>query len=134
MKNTSKLLTVAFALALTLSSFSLVAKADKSVDKAKAAVENASPDDWKTYAKSAQILIRKKADMSEAKKWIEKSIAIKETPLNLEVMGDYYVKNNLPKKAINYYIKSMDKMKEQNDATIDTSAIQDKIVKASQMK
>lgn len=134
MNKISKLMTVAaVAMFLVGSSFSVYAKSDKAVDKARSAVENASPDDWETYAKSAQMLIRKKASMGEAKKWVEKSLSIRETPFNLEVMGDYYIKNNLPKQAIKYYIKSMDKLKE-NDANIDTSAIQGKIVKASVMK
>lgn len=133
MNKISKLMTVVLAVVISSYSMNLEAKSDKTVDKARSAVENASPDDWQTYAKSAQMLIRKKANMAEAKMWIEKSIEIRETPFNLEIMGDYYVKNNLPKQAIKFYIKSMDKLKE-NDANIDTAEIQDKIVKATTMR
>ena len=132
MKTISKLSTLAIALVVSFSSLSVQANPDKALNKAKAAVEQASPDDWETYANSAKTLIQKKAYMAEAKKWIETSLSIKETAFNLEIMGDYYMKNKLPKKAMSYYIQSMNKLKEK-DATVDTSNIQDKILKAKAM-
>ncbi|MFY0654227.1 MAG: hypothetical protein JXQ96_19475 [Cyclobacteriaceae bacterium] len=134
MNKNSKLMTLAMALVITLSSLSVQAGSDKTFNKAKAAVENASPDDWKTYAKSAKMLIRKNTNMAEAKQWIERSLKIRETSYNLEIMGDYYAKNNLPREAVTWYVKSMNKMKEEQNATIDTSSIQDKIREASAMK
>ena len=94
-----------FALLLiaTTAQFSYAGYGDKTSDKARTAVENAAPDDWKTYAKSAQKCIRKKVNLKEAATWIDKSLSIKETAYNLEVKGDYYAAMNLPEKAIEMY-------------------------------
>ena len=133
MKNQVKLFALALAVGLSVSSMSVYAGSDKTFDKAKSAVENASPDDWKTYAESAQKLIKKKANLAEAKTWIEKSISIRETAFNLEVLGDYYVKNNLPKEAVSYYVKSMNKMREETPG-VNVTRIQQKILDTSKMK
>lgn len=76
---------------------------NKSVEKAKAAVESGAPDDWQLLAKQAKVLLKKKKDLGTAKEWIEKSIAIKKDVSNLELMGDYYALNDLPAKALDYY-------------------------------
>ena len=80
---------------------------NRTAEKARQAVEEAAPDDWYTYAQSAEKCIRKKVNLKEAKGWLERSIEIKETTYNLAVMGDYYEMNNLPEKALEYYVKSL---------------------------
>lgn len=125
----STILTAAIMI-LTFASFAN-AQDSKAVQKAKAAVENASPDDWQTYAKSAQVLIRKKESMKDASEWIDKSLAIKETPYNLEIKGDYYRANNLPKKALEFYVKAM-QMGKESDVNFNTSSLQEKVVEIQQ--
>ena len=100
----------ALALVFALGSVSMTAAAftpNKAVEKARAAVEKASPDDWQTYAKSAEKCIRREVNLKEAAEWLDKSLSIKETSYNLRVKGDYYKMNNLPEKALEYYIKSI---------------------------
>lgn len=80
---------------------------NKTVEKARDAVEEAAPDDWYTYASSAEKCIRKKVNLKEAKAWLERSLEIKETTYNLAVMGDYYNMNRIPEKALKYYVKSL---------------------------
>ncbi len=79
----------------------------KTTEKARQAVKEAAPDDWRTYAQSAEKCIRKKVNLAEAKQWLEKSLEINENTYNLSVMGDYYDMNNLPEKALEYYVKSI---------------------------
>ena len=114
-----------------MSATSSIAKQDKFYDKVSSEVATASPDDWMTYAKSAQKLIRKQNHLSDAKEWLQKSLAIKETAFNLEVMGDYYLANNLPKEAVEYYMKSM-KSAQDEDFNADVSEVQDKMFRAKQ--
>lgn len=133
MNKLKKLSTLALALFISMASMTAEAKNDKTIEKARMAVENASPDDWKTYAKSAKMLIGKKSSMTEAKQWIEKSISIRETSSNLEIFGDYYAANNVPRKASEYYIKSMKKMREENPGC-NVSEIQAKVIATSKMK
>lgn len=102
----------------------------KSIEKAQAAVNNAAPDDWLTLAKSAELCIRKKANMKEAAEWLKKSIAIKKNAYNLSVMGDYYAVNHLPEEAQKYYIESMQTALAEN-INADTRATQNKLLKVS---
>jgi tetratricopeptide (TPR) repeat protein len=101
---------------------------NKVIEKARTAVENASPDDWYAYAKSAQMCIRKNVNMKEAAEWLDKSLEIKKDVFNLEVKGDYYVKNNLPEKALKFYVEAA-KIAKENDVNYDTSGLQAKIAK-----
>jgi hypothetical protein len=80
---------------------------NRTAEKARQAVEEAAPDDWYTYAHSAEKCIRKKVNLNEVKGWLERSIEIKETTYNLSVMGDYYNMNNLHQKALEFYVKSL---------------------------
>ncbi len=80
---------------------------NRTAEKARNAVEEAAPDDWYTYAQSAEKSIRKKVNSKEVKGWLERSIEINENAYNLAVMGDYYNMNNLPVKAYEYYVKSL---------------------------
>lgn len=80
---------------------------DKTTIKAQEAVNNASPDDWKTLAVNAEKCIKKNVNLKEASEWLDRSLEIKEDAYNLRVKGDYYYQNNLPEKALDYYIKSI---------------------------
>jgi len=80
---------------------------NRTAEKARQAVEEAAPDDWYTYAESAEKCLRKKVNLKEAKGWLERSLEIKETTYNLAVMGDYYSHNNLTEKAFQYYVNSL---------------------------
>jgi tetratricopeptide (TPR) repeat protein len=82
---------------------------DKTTEKTREAVENASPDDWYTLAKSADKCFDKKVNLKEASQWIDQSLDITEAPYNLEVKGNYYMLNNLPEKALEYYVKAVRK-------------------------
>lgn len=82
---------------------------DKTTEKTRAAVENASPDDWYTLAQSADKCFTKKVNLKEASLWINESLEITEAPYNLEVKGNYYMMNNLPEKALEYYVKAIRK-------------------------
>ena len=93
---------------VTASVYAVPSTADnKTVSKARLAVEEAAPDDWKTFAESAEKCMKKKVNLKEAKAWLDKSIQIRETPYNLAVMGDYYQMNSLPDQALEYYVKSL---------------------------
>lgn len=126
MKNLMKI-SMAFLFGMVLMYSPLLAgNGDKTTEKARTAVSNAAPDDWQTLAKSAQMCIKKKVNLQEAKDWLDKSLAIKESILGREVAGDYYLQNKLYEKAIENYIKSMLLMKEK-DVNADTEDIQQKI-------
>lgn len=99
---------------------------DKVAEKARAAVKNSSEGDWKTYALSAQMVIERKIALNEAKEWLEESLNVKETPFNLEIMGDYYMAAGQAKEAMTYYFKSMNLLKE-TTVEPNTDAIQQKL-------
>ncbi len=99
---------------------------NKTVEKAREAVNNATNDDWMTYAKSAEKCIRKNVNLKEAAEWLDKSLAIKETAYNLKIKGLYYEKNNLPEKALEYYVKSL-KVGIENDVTYEDLITQAKV-------
>ena len=99
---------------------------DKTSEKARQAVSNASPDDWHTLAKSAEICFRKKVNLKEANDWLEQSIAISPNSYNLTLKGDYYMMNKLPEKALDYYIQALNAAKAV-DNHADLSDIQKKI-------
>ncbi len=125
--NTKKVIAMAF-IAIAISSAYTFARQndDKAILKAREAVQNASPDDWHTLAKSAEKCLNKKANLKEANEWIEKSIEIKPTVYNLGLKGDYYMLNQLPEKALEYYVKAMTTAKSEN-VDSDVSDIQRKI-------
>ena len=118
---------------LFASTASFAATDNKVVEKARTVVENASPDDWYAYAKSAQMCIRKNVNLKEAAVWLDKSLEIKRDAFNLEIKGDYYVKNNLPTKALEMYVEAA-KAAKAADINANTTALQEKIVETSKMK
>ncbi len=117
-------------MALTVGASGLKAadnKVDKTISKARQAVEQASPEDWLTLAESAEICFQKKVNLREAADWIDQSLSIKETSYNLEVKGDYYFASNRFEEALKYYVKSMKKGLEETRG-FDNRDIQAKIV------
>jgi hypothetical protein len=129
-----KLNLAVLTLAILMVSASSFAKVDnKTVEKARSAVENASPDDWYAYAKSAKMCIKKNVNMKEAAEWIDKSLDIKRDAFNLEIKGDYYLANNLPEKALELYVEAA-KVGKENDVNFNTSDLQDKIVEVSKLR
>lgn len=130
MKCLSSLLVFVFMMSVFIVSY---AGPEKIVEKARAIVDDAAPDDWEAFAKAADLCIRKEVNFKEAKAWFEKSIEIKKSSEALEVAGDYYAYNKLYDKAINYYIESMLKMKEDN-FNADTSELESKIAKAKKAR
>lgn len=79
----------------------------KAVQKARLMVENAAYHDWHTLAKAAERCIVIDRNLKEAYDWLAKSIEIRESVYNLTVLGDYYLKNDLPVKAMNSYLKAL---------------------------
>lgn len=136
MNSTFKKSTLAVVLSfcmLSLVAFNTAAVAknagtNKTIEKAREAVNQASSDDWMTYAVSAEKCIRKNINLKEAAEWLDRSLAIKETPYNLKVKGLYYEKNNLPEKALEYYVKSL-KVGIENDVTYEDLHTQAKVAK-----
>lgn len=128
MKKITRLASIALTLVVLISS-SIVANAgvkEKTLEKARSAVKHASADDWETYARSASMLLEKNVSWEDAKKWLDKSLSIKEAAYNLEVMGDYYVLNNQLTKGLEYYVKSLGKI-ENTGSKIRAGKIQEKI-------
>ncbi|MCG8474059.1 MAG: hypothetical protein MI784_01030 [Cytophagales bacterium] len=105
--------TLRFSLVLFLSLMAVYSFASPGVKvhpkvlKAQKAVENASPDDWYTLAKSARVCITIGQNLKEASKWIDRSLKIYESDYNWEVKGDYYYRSNMPEKAIECYSQSI---------------------------
>ena len=99
---------------------------DRTTEKTRDAVENASPHDWYTLAISAEKCFKKKVNLKEASEWLDQSLAIAKTPFNLELKGDYYNDNRIPDKALEYYLQAMNAMKE-NDGEADITKIQKKV-------
>lgn len=127
MKLVTKTLILALAVIINVNAFAAV-KIDKTTEKAREAVEAASPDDWHTLAEAAEKCIKKEVNLKEAAEWIKKSVEIKETSYNHKVLGNYYMMNNLPEKAIEAYSKSIRLGKMENEKYSDQET-QDKIVK-----
>ena len=110
------------------STLSLAKVADRTTEKAREAVENAGPHDWYTLAISAEKCFKKKVNLKQAVEWLDQSIEIAETPFNLELKGDYYIVNKLPDKALEYYVRAMNTMKEK-DGDAEVTQLQKKISK-----
>lgn len=119
----------AFIAFVVLSSNETFAKVDDRItDKTRDAVENASPHDWYTLAICAEKCFKKKVNLKQASEWLDQSLEIAETPFNLELKGDYYNDNKLPEKALEYYVRAMNNLKE-NDGKSDITEIQKKVAK-----
>lgn len=122
--------TFAFAFVLTIlsASISFAGADDRTTEKTREAVENAGPHDWYTLAISAEKCFKKNVNLKEASEWLDQSLEIAETPFNLELKGDYYIDNRLPDRAMEYYVRAMNTIKE-DDGDADVSHIQKKLSK-----
>jgi tetratricopeptide (TPR) repeat protein len=127
-KKIKSTLLAALAIVVFSSSMSFAKVDDRTTEKAREAVENASPHDWYTLAVSAEKCFKKKVNLRQASEWLDQSLEIAEAPFNLQLKGDYYLDNRLPDKALEYYVRAMNVMKE-NDGEADVSGIQKKISK-----
>jgi tetratricopeptide (TPR) repeat protein len=107
-------------------------KVDKTTLKARDAIKKASPDDWMTYAKSAEKCLKKNVNLKEAAEWIDRSLEITEAPYNLTIKGDYYLANNLKDKALEMYVKGLRVGQEQNPS-FDGTFIQERIAEIYQL-
>jgi hypothetical protein len=121
---------VSFALTMVVlaSSFAFGRVEDRTTEKTREAVENASPHDWYTLATSAEKCFKKKVNLKQASDWLDQSLAIAQTPFNLELKGDYFIDNKLPNRALDYYVRAMNAMKE-SDGKADITKLQKKISK-----
>lgn len=123
--NIKQAMALVLAMAVTFVSFAHQ-PGEKTIEKARNAVENASPDDWHTLAASAEKCLNKEINLKEANEWLDRSIQIKATAYNLSLKGDYYALNKLPKKAVEYYVKAANAAKS-NDSKADVTEYQRKI-------
>ena len=118
----------ALAFVVMTGSMSFAKVDDRTTDRTREAVDNASPHDWHTLATSAEKCFKKKVNLKQASIWLDQSLEIAETPYNLELKGDYYIDNRLPDKALEFYVRAMNSMKEK-DGEADVAHIQKKISK-----
>lgn len=127
---TFKTIKTSVSLALTMvvlaGSFAFGRVEDRTTEKTREAVENASPHDWYTLATSAEKCFKKKVNLKQASDWLDQSLDIAETPFNLELKGDYFIDNRLPNRALDYYVRAMNAMKE-SDGKADITKLQKKI-------
>ena len=120
------LLAAALILGISSRHASFARTTEKTTEKAREAVENAGPHDWYTLAASAEKCFKKKVNLKEASEWLDQSLEIAQMPYNLELKGDYYIVNKLPEQALEFYLRAINVMKEQ-DGKADVSKIQKKI-------
>lgn len=120
------LLAAALILGISSGHVSFAKINEKTTEKTREAVENAGPHDWYTLAASAEKCFKKKVNLKEASEWLDQSLEIAQMPYNLELKGDYYMLNKLPDQALEFYVRAMNVMKEQ-DGQADVSKIQKKI-------
>lgn len=114
MKNSMKRMLLAGAVCFATLATTHVTRAEegpketKAVQKAREMVEEAGYHDWMTLAKAAEKCLAVDQNLKEAYGWLEKSLEINETVYNLTLQGDYFLKNDLPRKAMNSYLKALD--------------------------
>jgi hypothetical protein len=125
-KTIQKILVAAMSFLIITGGISYAELDDRTTEKTREAVENASPHDWYTLAISAEKCFKKHVNLKQASEWLDQSIAIAETPFNLELKGDYFIDNKLPDKALEFYVRAMNVLKEKN-GDADVRSIQKKI-------
>ena len=128
MKKITSFLVIAVLLGISISTSALDGKNEKFMNKHREIISELSPDDWYTFASSAESCIKKNIINKEVADWIDRSLEIKRTAYNLEVKGDYYIKNKLPDKAGEFYIEAI-KVGIEEDDNFDSSELQEKIAK-----
>ena len=133
MKTIIKSVIWTFLLLAFLTSYANDNKNEKMVDKFSDRIENASPDDWYVLADCADQCLKKNINCKEVAEWIDKSLAIKETPYNLEIKGDYFMQNKLPEKAGKYYLKAL-QLGNDLDSEFESGELQKKIAQIIKLK
>ena len=108
-------------------------KNSKILNKYRDIVEESAPDDWYTLASCAEQCLKKNIVTKEVDEWINKSLKIKRSSFNLEVKGDYYMKNKLPKKAGEFYLEAI-RVGLEEDKNFDSSGLQSKIARIMDME
>lgn len=108
-------------------------KSEKILTKNRDIVQESAPDDWYTLAFCAEQCIKKNIVNKEVAEWIDKSLEIKKSSFNLEIKGDYYMKNKLPKKAGEFYLEAI-KVGLEEDKNFNYSDLQSKIARIMKME
>lgn len=108
-------------------------KSEKIMTKNRDIVQESAPDDWYTLALCAEQCIKKNIVNKEVAEWIDKSLEIKKSSFNLEIKGDYYMKNKLPKKAGEFYLEAI-KVGLEEDNNFNFSDLQSKIARIMKME
>jgi len=129
---------VRFFMILLLSGVSLYVyssdgKNGKIMAKYRDIVQESAPDDWHTLASCAEQCIKKNIVNKEVAEWIDKSLEIKKSSYNLEIKGDYYMKNKLPEKAGEFYLEAI-KIGLEEEKNFDSSGLQTKIARIMNME
>jgi hypothetical protein len=129
---------VRFFMILLLSGVSLYVyssdgKSGKIMAKYRDIVQESAPDDWHTLASCAEQCIKKNIVNKEVAEWIDKSLEIKKSSYNLEIKGDYYMKNKLPEKAGKFYLEAI-KIGLEEEKNFDSSGLQTKIARIMNME
>lgn len=101
----AKASTIACSL-LLMSQVTWATEGQRTTTQTQRTVEKAAPDDWYLLAKAAQRCFKRGENLKLAVSWLNKSILIKRAPYNLEIRGDYYAANQLPRKALEAYAES----------------------------
>jgi hypothetical protein len=127
-----------FFMLLLLSSVSLKVhssdgKNSKILNKYRDIVQESAPDDWYTLASCAEQCLKKNIVNKEVDEWINKSLKIKRSSYNLEIKGDYYMKNRLPEKAGVLYLEAI-RVGLQEDKNFDSTGLQSKIARIMNME
>jgi hypothetical protein len=128
MKNMLSFILVFVLCGVGLSTYSSDGKNEKTLNKYREIIQDAAPDDWYTLASCAESCLKKNVLNKEVAQWIDRSLDIKRKPFNLEIKGDYYVKNRLPDEAGECYLEAI-KIGIEEDSDFDISQLQSKIAK-----
>ena len=128
MKQIISFLVIYLVVGLYLPGYPKDGKNEKVFSKNSEIIDNAAPDDWHTLASCAEACIKKNIINKEVADWIDRSLKIRKTAYNLEVKGDYYIKNKLPNKAGECYLEAI-QVGIDEDINFDYSGLQEKIAK-----
>lgn len=128
MKNFVSLLIMFCVGVVSFSGYASDGKNERILIKYRDIVNDSAPDDWFTLAECAELCMKKDIVNKEIAEWIDRSIEIKRTAYNLEIKGDYYVRNKLPEKAGSCYLEAI-RIGLDEDNKFDVSELQSKIAK-----
>ena len=103
-----------------------VSTIDHALASARAAMASLAPDDQQTAYRSASFAFQNNVALDEASQWVDKSIAIKETWLNLRLKSDMLAKAGKTAEAIQFAERAIEKGKK--DAPADQVAAMEKQV------